>query len=462
MRKFSLIFVVCGLLLSGAGCSLLGGTSVQIKPITLNYWRVDGDATVLAEIIDAYRKIHPNVEIAVTSFPASDYEQKLVEALAEDRGPDLFSLPNVKLLEWQTRLLPLPKETAVPTRTVNQQKQVVTVNRKTTSLTIRQLLIDYVEAVGKDVILMAPPAKEGTAPEQKIYGLPLSLDTLALYYNKDLLKNAAIERPPTTWNEFANQAAALTLFDEDGNLKQSGGAIGTGTNVRHSFELLSAIMAQNGAVMADDGGDPTFHQMPEGREGKTPPGFEALIFYTGFATQGSRNYCWDAAFPDSLEAFVTGKTAFYFGLPGDAAAISARAPKLNVGIAKLPQIDTAKPYNVARYPVEVVSKKTKNPNEAWDFIQFAANPDRVTSYLLAAKRPTALRALIDQQVTNPDSGVFAEQVLTAESWYRGYDFDKAEQVFNEMIDGAFTADQRDYGNLLNEAASTISSTRYQR
>ena len=34
-----------------------------------------------------------------------------------------------------------------------------------------------------------------------IYGLPLSIDTLALFYNREHLNSAGIVAPPTTWQE---------------------------------------------------------------------------------------------------------------------------------------------------------------------------------------------------------------------------------------------------------------------
>jgi ABC-type glycerol-3-phosphate transport system substrate-binding protein len=63
--------------------------------------------------------------------------------------------------------------------------------------------------------------------------------------------------------------------------------------------------------------------------------------------------------------------------------------------------------------VEVVSKKSKHVNEAWDFVQFLASADQVTSYLEKTNKPSALRSLISKQATDDNIGCFANQVLTA-------------------------------------------------
>ncbi len=460
MRKIILSVLLLPLIFGGAGCNLFGPAPVQMKPVKLQYWRTEDDPASLNELITAYQKTHPNVEITLKTLPVKDFDTVLLEALAEDRGPDMFSIPNVWLRGWQTKLLPMPKETTIPTMVVNQQKQIVAQNKKTATLSMIQLRNQFVELVTKDVVLKAPPAKAGDRPQDAIYALPLSLDTLALYYNKDLLKNAQIEEPPATWTELMDQAIALTSTDDKGAIKQSGVALGAADNVRNFFDIVSALMMQNGAIMANDSNYPEFDSYTaEGRGDRNfPPGVEALMFYDSFAMEGAPNRTWDASMPDSLDAFVTGRTAFYFGYPVDAKEIKARAPRLDLGIAPLPQVDPNKIFNVARYPLEVVSKKTKHPNETWDFIQFISQQDKVSNFLFATKRPTAIRALIKDQLANPDVGVFATQILTARSWYRGTDYPAAEKAFADMINEKPTAQRPELTWAVSRAAAEISAT----
>lgn len=91
MRKLALPLIISALLLTGAGC--FGGSTVQINPVTLEYWRMDDPSEALSTAIAAYTKLHPNVTINVRSFRADEYETALLEAIAEDRGPDMFSIP---------------------------------------------------------------------------------------------------------------------------------------------------------------------------------------------------------------------------------------------------------------------------------------------------------------------------------------------------------------------------------
>jgi ABC-type glycerol-3-phosphate transport system substrate-binding protein len=138
--------------------------------------------------------------------------------------------------------------------------------------------------------------------------------------------------------------------------------------------------------------------------------------------------------------------------------IRADAPKLNLGISKLLQIENSnRSINYANYWVETVSKKSKNQNEAWDFVQFMTRAEQVESYLAKTKKPTALRALIDKQLDDSDLGVFASQTLTAKSWYHGKDALAAEKIMSDMIEQA-EADPEQLPNAVNQAAQKVQQT----
>lgn len=460
-KKLPLAALALSLLLVGAGCAIGGGGggSVPLTPVTLEYWRTDDDPETMQPIIDAYKKIHPNVEIKYVKMQKESANRNLLEAFAENRGPDLFSIPVTELHSWLSKIAYVPKETAVVTQTVNAQKKIVNAKVKTPGMTILEMRKAYVEGVTKDVIIPLSE-KEGVAPTDRIFGLPFSFDTLALYYNKDLLRKANIEKPPVSWRDLQEQAVRMTILDEQGGIKQSGAALGTANNVAHYVDLLTAIMAQNGADIVDsDYGFVEFNRYTEDtRDRIYPPGLEGLLFYESFANPGTSTYTWDASLPYSLDAFVTGKTAFYFGFPTDMKTIRERAPKLDFALAPLPQIDPSRTKNIANYPVEVVSKKTAHPDEAWDFLQFAARQEQVASYLAASKRPTALRSLIQQQMTDPDVAPFVGQNLTAFAWYRGKDYEVVKKAFADLIAARPTIEDPDYQRFVSDAVGVINSS----
>jgi ABC-type glycerol-3-phosphate transport system substrate-binding protein len=215
-------------------------------------------------------------------------------------------------------------------------------------------------------------------------------------------------------------------------------------------------MMQNGTKMTD-GDQVTFDKMPAELAGRdTPPADSAVTFYTDFANPAKEVYTWNDKQPDSLQAFASGQTAFFFGYSYQLPQIVAQAPKLNLGIAALPQIRDNPTVNFSNYWVEGVSKKSVNQNWAWDFIEFASSADQASKYLAAAERPTALRSLIDQQTQDINLSVFASEMLTAKSWYRGKSDADCEQAISDLIYSALNG-----GNIrdaVTNAANRVEET----
>lgn len=456
INKTFLAASVAALVLTGAGC-FGPQTPKEPAPVELNYWRTEDDSAALDPAIAAYRKLHPHVTVKAITLRSEEYEQKLLEALAEDRGPDMFSIPNTWYHAWQSKLLPVPKEITVATRAVDADKNIVTVNRKVPGLSLLTLRNQFVEGAANDAVMSAPAEKEGGSPVDKIFGLPLSFDTLALFYNKDLMRKAGFDEPPASWRDLQDMAAKMTVLNEDDVILTSGAAIG-GTNVRYAADILAVIMAQGGATIADTYGYANFNVVGAGTNRSATPAIDALYFYQGFTDPRSATFTWDEFMPESRQAFISGRAAFYFGYPDDVAAIRSGAPRLDFGLAPLPQIDPSRPKNIARYRLEVVSQKTRHPNEAWDFLTFLASKDGVADWLEKTKRPTALRSLIAPQLTDPAIAPFATQILTGRSWYRGNDWSKVEEAFDYMIRFRPTTRQNSYQTVLNQAVGMINST----
>lgn len=432
LRPISIFALVSLLITTGIGCG--GGSSAAAEePVTLEYWRVFDDEDTMETIMKAYRTSHPNVKINYRKLRLEEYEGELVRALAEGRGPDIMTIHNTWLPGYTSLLTPIPdsiKTTARETQGTLRKEQVV-VEKTTPGMSLRTLKSLYVDQVSEDVVLPYQPDPKIKAVD-KIFALPLAVDSLVLFYNKDLLNAAGISEVPNTWEKFQTAVTSLTVYDDDGNIKQSGAAIGTADNVERSTDILSLLMMQNGTQMTDDNDNITLANRD--KETDSYPGLQATNFYTDFANPTKKVYTWNEEMPDSFEAFTTGKTAFFFGYSYHIPLIRTAAPKLSFGISGMPQISAEnQQVNFANYWVEAVSKSTKYPEWAWDFVTFATSEEQVGSYLAEAKKPTAIRGLIQSQLEDEDLGTFARQTLTAQSWYHGNDATAAESALEDLI-----------------------------
>ncbi|MFA5359903.1 MAG: extracellular solute-binding protein [Patescibacteria group bacterium] len=463
MRKkiivLSLLFIF--ILTSGFGCKLVDKkTQEAMQPITLTYWRVYDGEDAFEEILAAYKVLHPFITINYRKLRYSEYENELINALAEDRGPDIFSIHNTWVKKYKSKIEPMPATItmAYPITKGTLKKETIPELRTSKSLSLNDIKNNFVDAVYQDVVY--PTLNETTKQyEQKVYGLPLSVDTLAMYYNKDLFNNAGIAEPPTYWSsEFQQDVKKMTKQNEKGEIIQSGAALGGSTNIERYSDILSVLMMQNGSVMMEDSGEVLFNRIPTTfKDQKYNPGLEALRFYTDFANPAKEVYAWNKNLDNSLNMFAQGKVGIMFGYAYHLPTIKAQAPKLNFGIAKLPQIEGNTPINFANYWVETVSNKSKYTGESWDFIQFITKAEQVKSYLAKTKKPTALRALVNEQTEDLDIGVFASQVLTAKSWYKGDDSNAMEKIFAEMIDSVILAQEK-IESIITLAVTKIAQT----
>lgn len=451
-----LAIIIATVSVSGFGCKTVSkDVQEKMQPITLNYWRVWDGPDDFDPLLKAYQELHPFISINYRKLTYDEYEAALLDALAEDRGPDIFSIQNTWVREYQTKIAPLPESVTMvyPVTKGTLKKEVIPELRTTRSITPADVKNSFVDTVYGDVVL-------NDAGKDKIYGLPLSVDTLGMYYNKDLLNNAGIAELPLYWNkDFQQDVKKLTKQDVKGDLIQSGVALGGSTNVERSTDVLAALMMQNGAVMMD-GASVRFNVIPDiFKERGYNPGMEAVRFYTDFANPAKEVYSWNNQLDSSLKRFIDGKLAIFFGYSYHMPVIQAQAPKLNFAVTKFPQIEgNPNEANVANYWVETVSAKSKYKNEAWDFIQFiTTKPDQVKKYLDLTKHPTALRSLIDEQLADDQLKVFAAQLLVAKSWYRGKDILAAEKAMNEMIDGV-VANPDKIEEIVNVAASRVQQT----
>ncbi|PKM87235.1 hypothetical protein CVU83_03230 [Candidatus Falkowbacteria bacterium HGW-Falkowbacteria-2] len=418
-------------LTAGFGCKTVDKkTQAAMQPISLTYWRVFDGPDTLAPIIDAYKVIHPNISITYRKLRYEEYETELLNALAEDRGPDILSIHNTWMPKYQNKLTPMPASItmAYPVEQGSIKKEVIPQLQTVKSPSLKEIKDRFVDVVYGDVVMT----------DNQVYGLPLSVDTLALFYNRDLFNNAGIVEAPLYWNkEFQQNVKKLTRQDAVLGLVQSGIALGGGTNIERYSDILSILMMQNGATMME-GNRVLFHLLPQAnKDNGYNPGLEALRFYIDFANPGKEVYSWNDELPNSIELFASGKLAMMFGYSYHVDTIKALAPKLNFSISKLPQIEGSPiEVNFANYWIETVSKKSKYPNEAWDFVLFATKEQQAKKYLEATGKPTALRSLVAEQRNSDEIGVFASQVLTAKSWYRGKNAQAAETAIAEMISTA--------------------------
>ncbi|MDD5489764.1 MAG: extracellular solute-binding protein [Candidatus Moranbacteria bacterium] len=445
--------VIIALTLSGCG------TTVPNYKVDLEIWGLFDDSDVFVKAIQEYKRRNARVgTITYKKMTVDSYENDLRDALATGKGPDIFLIHHTWLAKHLDKLQPAPAE------------MMSSSGKNAAFITPRSVEDNFPDVVQKDFV-------SGT----NVYALPLTVDSLALYYNKDLLNQAGISRPPKTWEEFDSDVQKMTKIDSFGNITLSGAAMGAssdrpenpgGGKINRATDILTLLMMQAGAEIYDpDKKIAQFAEFPDSFSGKDKtPGEMALEYYTKFSNLNSAQYSWNAKMHNSIDAFIEGKTAMTINYSWLIPRIEDKAPKLNFGIALVPQnkdqngqglnIDFANywGWSVSKNKLmnaesgqKVTATNEQRIAEAWRFLAYltmgsddiapflGAVPSESVDYNPAAdyaekqKKPAARRDLIEKQKDDLLLSPFAQGNLIARSWPEPDNL-AVEKIFDEMID----------------------------
>ena len=410
----------------GTGSDGSGGTTSTSGKIEIEWWRLWDSQDVFDPQIKAYEKAYPNIKINYRKLTYAEYEDEIVSALASGKGPDIWSIHNTWLPKHIDKLAPMPADIMTP---------------------------DVFGEIFVDVALNDLQDSSGN-----LYGLPLSVDTLALYYNKDYFNTKGLTGPPENWTEFKDYVKELTQVDSFGNIKLAGAALGTSQNITRAVDILYLLMLQNGTKMTDENGEKAlFDAKAKTSSGEVyTPGLDALIFYTDFADPKKSVYTWNPAMHNSIDAFIQEEAAMSFGYSYNDAIIKSKAPNLNYGIASVPQIEgSSKEVNFANYWAEVVSATSSQQKEAWNFLNYLAKQENIKSYSEVTGRPASRKDVIEEQLTDPILKVFSKQALTAMSWHQA-DSSAIEGIFANLIESVALGEKEPEDGL-NEAVDLVNS-----
>ena len=428
-RQIAILAIGAVILVGVLAVFYFGGQkkSSTSQAAVLSIWGTD-NAKAFNNLIAYYTQLNPGSKVTYTQIDPADYDTQLLRAFAAGTGPDIFEIENRSLPKWQSALAPLP----------------------TAYYSVfgpLQLQNDFPSIVQSDFMASSTPTTTN------IYALPLSIDTLAMFYNKNLLATAGIATPPATWDEFETDVQKLRTLNAGGQLTQAGAAIGgSEASIPEAPDILSLLMLQNGTQMVSP--DLSSARFASDANGA---GAAAFNFYLQFANPSSPYYTWSDALGNDVQAFVNGQVAMIFGYHSTLSQIQAKAPFMSVGIAPVPQPASATiSISYPKFNGLAVYKGSSSVAAAWQFIltlTTSANGESI--YTGTTGEPPALLSLISANENDPGLSVFARQALTAQSWYE-VDSSAVDGILNNAITSALNGTASSF-QALNQAQSAITS-----
>ncbi len=341
-------------------------------PITLTYWGLWEDDNLIKPVIAEYQKQHPNIVITYEHKSSVNYRTRVQTQIREGVGPDVFMMHNSWLSMLRADLAAAPGD-------------IFTVT-------------DYKNT-------FYPVAADSFISNNQIYGAPMEIDGLALFYNEEML-NAVGGKPPKNWQEFIDFATKMTVRDSTG-IKTAGAALGTAGNVDHWSDILGLLLFQQPGVDLTNVA--------------TPQVAEIIRFYTGFVTDPKKK-TWDVNLPKSTDMFAQGRLGFYFAPSWRAHELRVANPSLKFKVVPVPQL-SGKAVGWASFWGQVVSAKSKNLLEAWKFVKYLTSVEaEKLAYQQAAQvrlfgEPYSLVSLQSELAGDPIVGAFVSQGPNYKTWY---------------------------------------------
>lgn len=302
----------------------------------LHFWGVYDLPEVYEPIIQAFERRNPDVRVQYRQFPDfQEYHDITLKQLEQGKGPDVF--------------LFLPQH------------------------------FDFYDGF---IAATNPTRAEGFIPaavqeltkDKLLYGLPMWADALVMYYNKRYYDGIA-----ASWEDFGNQTRDISI---------AGVAMGRLDNTISGWDILKTLFLQNQVDLtglADDNLIAT------------------LNAFLRFAYPIDPFFNWNdrllrPSYTDlEIDSFMRKKVAAIAGFGSLWDLFQAKSLQMNdrgadhlrlddIGVGLMPQLNTESPAHLGKYAVVSSSLRSKNPQLAWEFIDFLTNEENQLYYMRATGR----------------------------------------------------------------------------
>lgn len=332
--------------------------------------------------------------------PAETVEADFTEALAQGAGPDLVIITQDKFWKMKPKLISIPYE----------------------SISERDFKLTFIEE------------GELFMDENGIYALPLSIDPLVLYYNRDLLSAAGQARPIQYWDEIYAAAANLSKRDAAGNLISSAIALGEARNIDHAKDILSLLLLQAGTPIVGLVGSELRSQISASFGFPVSTGEVALDFYTQFSNPAKTFYSWNRSLIDAQTHFTSGDSAYYLGFASELSALRNKNPTLNFGVSPVPQSRVSgKVTTFGRLRGVAISRGTKNVGAALTAATRLVSKESALSLSQILVLPPARRDLLADRPTTAVLSIFYDVALQSKGWLDP-DTRATDTIFRDTIE----------------------------
>lgn len=319
MKKVLMGIAVVAAVFAFFGCSKKNDN----ETVTLTVWEsTNGPDDFIRQAGEKYTELHPNVKIKYVNVELGDSVNQIALDGPAGKGADVFAAPHDRLGSL------VAGGHVLPTANINDIKS------KALGACIKALTYDGVT-----------------------YGYPVSAETYALFYNKDLISE---DQVPTTWEDLAE-------FSKNFNANNPG-KYGFVMDVGSAYYTIIFTTENGNRLFGTDGNDREHTYI------NTPDAVDGMKFFQSLrSTLDVPAADLDTATVDG--AFQSGNAALH--ITGLWNVVPFENAGVNFGVAPLPALpgDDTPAASFSGTRAMFVSAYTDHPDEANDFATFLVSDE---------------------------------------------------------------------------------------
>lgn len=368
--KFQLVLITVFGALGVAGVLVFAlavsqNTSTAVGAVTI--WGTFDEARITAVIRAAADDDGRLTQVTYVKKDPATYESDLAEAIASGKGPDLFFMRQDRALRDAAKTYKIPS----------------------TSLSKTQFDSTFLSVASPFIT------------EEGVVGVPLVVDPLVLFWNRDMLGHIGMTEPPRFWDEISDIAQRISIQTDTGTIQKSTIALGSYSNIANAKDILATLILQAGGAITvpDSTGVIVSALGGRGASAATSPALAALSFFVQFANPSRDDYSWNRSLPEAREAFAHGDVALYVGHASEVSQIAQKNPNLSFSMTPLPQIRTGGTVlTTANTYALAVSRAAPNPQGGVTVAYILASPTISQGFASVLNMASSLRSVVSVSI----------------------------------------------------------------
>jgi multiple sugar transport system substrate-binding protein len=357
--------------------------------VTISHWQHQSDAR--AKLVQGFVDSYKDANIDFQSIPYESYFQKLGAALEAGNGPCVFQLPANILAEFYGRgeLAPVP---------------------------------DSIMSTEEIESAFTPASIKLLKIEGKYYALPTDVQTLMLFYNDDLFKEAGLDPTQSfaTWDDLVDAAKKLTKTS-GGKMTQAGIDIAASP---YQWFYAAPTLAYPDGLVNDETGDVDYD---------SDPGYQAWQRITSLVTE---DHVDDPEFLAEQSKFTIGKAAMTFKEFTFVGVYGLASDDLHFSVHPAPPFTDDQAAQVASTSWSyAVSADCKDQEAAWKWVAYLTSEESQKKWIEGGAELPSRTALLSDESLQEDPNIAAGfQALKNAVPYDSNGWDDAYAIQQEIWD----------------------------